>query len=275
MDAVVIANQTNKHIDAALEVCDVGRPFYLEKPISHCSSGVVDVMDLVSRKGLVVEVGCQLRTHPNLKFLKEHLLNNESTKPLTFRSAVGYRLDRWRPNTDYKKSYSAFSQYGGGALSDLIHEIDIAIWLFGSVIDVFAHLTKVSDLALQADDLANITLAFDTSLTGQIQLDMLSPVYRRTLEIILTDSIYRWDYTTGQVFRATEEDGESLVHTVDKKFSRNDLFVEHMQHFISRIDDPKIPPVCSYVDGMSALEVVLACRRSDASGNLSRVTKIQ
>jgi predicted dehydrogenase len=185
-------------------------------------------------------------------------------KILTFRGAVGYRLDQWRPSTNYRNSYSADAERGGGAALDLIHEIDLTIWLAGSVKTVLADLRQISDHEMSAEDLANITVVLNSVGAGQLQLDMLSPVYRLNFEIVTERVLFRWDHLSGNVYR-TDAEGEKFLAKSSDDFKRNDLFLAHMAHFIQRIGEPTIPAMCSFSDGVSALDVALSIKQSGLS----------
>ena len=79
---------------------------------------------------------------------------------------------------------------GGGALLDLIHELDLINWIIGPVKSVQANLSKVSDLEINAEDLVNLILVNENGSVGQVQMDMLSPVYRRQFEIVFKKGIF-------------------------------------------------------------------------------------
>ena len=46
---------------------------------------------------------------------------------------AGQCLPTWRPESDYKNTYSAKSEKGGGVLRDLSHEIDLCLSLVGLI----------------------------------------------------------------------------------------------------------------------------------------------
>jgi predicted dehydrogenase len=265
VDAVVVATEPNRHMDIALRAADAGKSLFIEKPLAASFDGVADLADLTQRRGIPVEIGCQLRFHPNLVALSRHLASDADGPVLAFRFAVGQRLDEWRPGSDYRAGFSADRNRGGGALFELIHEIDLVQWLAGSVRAVEATLAQVSDLEIAADDLANLTLSLENGSVGQVQLDMLSPVYRRSLEIVTRRAIWRWDYVTG-ILERQDAAGAAIVDTVPEDFERNHMFRDHMAHFLARIGDPAIPAACSLRDGIAALRVALAARRADHEG---------
>lgn len=262
VDAVVIATEPPGHIDVALRAAKAGKALFIEKPLSNSMDRVTDLVALTQRAGIPVEIGCQLRSHPNLIALSQHLRSGQDGPVLTFRCAVGQRLDSWRPGSDYREGFSANLSRGGGALFELIHEIDLVLWLLGSVRAVDASLAQVSALEITAEDLANLTLRLENGAVGQAQLDMLSPVYRRGFEVVCRDAIWRWDYVTG-VLEREDASGVSVVDSVPDRFERNNLFQDHMAYFLERLNNPALSPRCSLQDGVAALEVVLAARLSD------------
>ncbi len=265
-EAVVVAVATDQHVGVASEVLKARRALFIEKPIANNWTGVEDLRLITN--GLIVEVGCQFRAHPNLIALALELAKSENGKPLTYRLAMGHRLDAWRPAQDYQQGYSADSDRGGGALFDLIHQIDIALWLFGPAIGVQAVLAKLSDLNIKGDDVTNLLLTHKNGVTGHIQLDMASPVYRCEAEIMTSNALFRWSNSEGMLRRQSSE-GETIVHYVPEGFGRNDLFLTHMNHWLRRIDNPSLPPLCAFDDGVAALRVALGAR--DAGLHLKAV----
>ena len=176
---------------------------------------------------------------------------------------MGHRLDAWRPDQDYQQGYSANSARGGGALFDLIHQIDIALWLFGPAAGVHAVLTKLGPLNIQGDDVTNLLLTHKNGVTGHIQLDMASSVYRCEAEVMTSEALFRWSNADGKL-RQQSAEGEIIANCVPENLKRNDLFHTHMSHWLKRMDDPKLSPLCNFEDGVAALEVALGARKSSS-----------
>jgi predicted dehydrogenase len=266
-DAVVVATAPDSHTEIAMEALSRGLPLFIEKPLAHSREGVARVMEMAREGGAPVEIGCQLRYHPALQAMAARLADRPDGPVLTFRACVGQRLDHWRPGTDHRASFSADAARGGGALFELVHELDLVRWILGPVSGVQANLATVGDLGIRADDLANLTLTLDSGGIGQVQIDMLSPIYRRDLEIVCRDAIWRFDYVTGHATRHAG-DAATTVAAPPDGFERNDLFLDHMRHFLCRIDDPGLPAGCGLEDGVDVLDYALAARASHAAGGV-------
>ena len=273
-DAVVIATVTSDHIELALKAAKMGKHIFIEKPISNTLYSLNELKNLVQKKQLIFEVGCQLRAHPSLQILSK-LLSQEDYGPLyTYRAVVGQRLEDWRPGTDYTKSYSSNAELGGGALLDLIHEIDLVYWITGSIDSVFASLNQVSDQIINCEDLVNIVLTNSNGAVGQLQMDMLSPEYRRGIELVYKEGVFYWDYVAGTLIY--KKNGLStLIDKVSGEFNRNSLFISHMKHFINRISHPDILPLCSIDDGIVSLCIAEAARLSSTQEKVISLKEIK
>ncbi len=273
VDGVVVATTTNTHIEIASKVIEYNKALFIEKPLSDSYKNLIPFLEKITNNH-IIEVGFQLRAHPNLMRLYELIKKGKLGPLYTYRAVVGQRLDEWRPDIDYRKSYSANRDQGGGALLDLTHEIDLIQWLSGPVCEVYGSLANVSDLEMNAEDLVNLTLVNENNAVGQIQLDMLSPVYRRELELVFQKAILHWNAVTG-VLKKITPDGVVIEHQVPDDFNRNDMFVYQMQHFINRISDNNIEALCSIQEGIKVQKIVEAAKESNKTKKNIKMSSVQ
>ena len=251
-DAVIIANSTHKHVKVLKKTLKHDKNIYIEKPISNNMKYIKKLLPLTKNK--IIEVGYQLRNHPNLIFLKK-ILTNKKLKVYSYRFVMGHDLRLWRKNHDYKNSYTSDLKKGGGALLELIHQIDLALWFFGPIKKIVGERSKVSDLKIKADDLTNLIIVHKNGIAGQIQLDMVSPIYRCEAEILTQKNIFTWKYNKGIILKENSKK-KTVIHKVNKSFNRNSLFVDSMKNFILRINNKNKSPTCNFKDGLSSLIAV-------------------
>jgi len=273
-DAVIISNRPDQHIETAKAAAERGIHLYIEKPLSNRINGVNDLKSFSESGSLVVEVGCMMRFHPGLRAIKELLERNAIGKPYFARVCVGQHLPDWRPEQDYSQSYSAKSDYGGGVLFDLIHELDYLYWWFGSVSDVSAFLDHVSDLEIETEDVAQILLRFGDGLVAQVEMDYLSPSYRRNCEVVGSKGIISWDYNSGKVTLEINEAPQTEVFDQPASFERNTMFVDHMKHFLNRIKTRGQPAV-DLEEGIAVLKVALAAHKASQTRRAVRPSEIK
>lgn len=270
-DAAIIATATDQHIAPATLAAQKNVPYYMEKPVSLNTNGLRELEQ--NSRNLPIEIGCQLRHHPSLVALKHQLTHHEYGKVLSFQAWVGQRLDEWRPGSDYRKCYSADTTRGGGALFDLVHEIDLMTWLVGPMDSVYADLRHNSDLDMNAEDLANIVLSADNKAAGTVQLDMLSPAYRRGLQIICEKCVYTFDMKEGILWRKIGSDDVQCIAKPDKNFQPADMLKNAVEYFINRVKDPTIAPRCGLEDGIHDLHILLAAKQSNSNKAQEKIRK--
>jgi predicted dehydrogenase len=262
-DAIVIANNTDKHVEVAKMCVQANKPFYIEKPISHNFDNVDEVAKKVLEKGIFTKVGYMMRAHPNLVFLKNYLKHNK--KDIYYVSLnIGQWLEDWRPGTDYRSCYSAHKNKGGGVIFDLIHELDIAYWLFGEIKEIFCFKNKVSKLEIDTEDFAQILLKSKKGYSIDIKLDYLRTNYKRDIEIVMDGSSISWDYEAGTVvlYDKALPKGK-IIHKVSKNFDRNTMFEEIMSDFILELDGKAIDKdKCSFQEGVYSMMLAIKSHQS-------------
>jgi hypothetical protein len=107
-DYFVIASETNKHFEQLkfLEENVKNKLIFCEKPLFESKQDI-------EIKNNIVFVGYVLRFHPLLEKLKEMI---KKEKIILVNAKCGQYLPSWRLNIDYKESYSAKKEEGGGVL---------------------------------------------------------------------------------------------------------------------------------------------------------------
>ncbi len=102
----------------------------------------------------------------------------------------------WRPNQDYRKSYSADSAKGGGVLFDLIHEFDYAEWFFGPVTLMQGKVGKFSNLEIKSDDYCLMNLQHANG-QGTVELSYAEKTPVRGFELRWERGLVRGDLLLG------------------------------------------------------------------------------
>jgi predicted dehydrogenase len=270
-DAVIVSNPTSMHIEIAIPAAKAGVPMLLEKPISH-SMERVDVLDaLLKLKNIQTLVGFQYRFHPTLIRLKELLVEGVIGSPVSCRAHWGEYLPNWHPWEDFRNSYAARPELGGGVVLTLSHPFDYLRWIMGEVDSLWAFTSDSKDLSIGSESTAEIGLQFSGGATGSVHLDYIQQPGSHTLDIIGTIGSIHWDNATGELklFRATNKEWTSFFPPAG--FERNDLFIAEMKAFLAIVHGNASSP-CTLADGISALEIALAVLQS---ANEKRIISIR
>lgn len=273
-DAVIVCNPTALHLPFGIRAAERGCHIFLEKPVSHSLEGIDEFRQIVKKRGVKVVVGFQYRFHPALHIMQEWLKAGKIGRPLWARVHWGEYLPDWHPWEDYRLSYSARRDLGGGVLLTLCHPFDYLNVLFGEATDVSAFMGKIGDLELDVEDVAEVILHYPNRFLATVHLDYLQRPPSHTLEICGTQGILRWDYQAGslqlhQIADKAKVEG-SVSLSVPAHADRNEMYRAEMAHFLRIIQGNEFP-ACSLEDGIYALKVALAARQAAESGTKTRI----
>ncbi len=256
-DAVIVANPTALHLDVAIPAAEAGCHLLLEKPIAHDLRGVDALRRAVEANGVRVLVGFQFRFHPTLRQVWAWLRRGAIGRPLFVRAHWGEYLPAWHPWEDYRQSYAARADLGGGVVRTLCHPLDYVRFLLGEAEVAWAETAHLSDLELQGvEDTAEIALHFACDARGSVHLNYHQRPPAHWLEVLGTEGTIRWDYATGEarLWQAACADWE--VVGLPPGWERNAMFLEEMRHFLA-VARGEATPICTLEDGVRALELVL------------------
>lgn len=259
-DLAVIANPTHLHLDCALAVARAGCHVYMEKPMADRLDGADALAAEVAARGLKFQMGCQLRFHPGLVAAKAWLTQGRIGRPLRAVVEVGQHLPDWQPWRDYRTSYAARAEMGGGVVLTLIHELDYARWLLGELTPLAALGGRSGALELSAEDHATCLLRGPDGAAVVIGLDYLQRPPCRRLKILGSRGVIAWDYFAG----ATEliVDGESVASAAPPAgWQANDMYLDLTRDLLRAIVDDR-PPAIPLAEGVAALKLALALRAS-------------
>jgi predicted dehydrogenase len=281
-DAVIVANPTSMHLDVAIPAAEVGCHILLEKPISHSLERVSILQQTAEKSGSKILVGFQFRYHPTLNEARELIQSNALGKILTVHAHWGEYLPQWHPWEDYRQSYAARAELGGGAIVTLTHPLDYLRYLLGEVESLWSFNGHISPLEIDVEDIAEIGLRFASGAVGGIHVNYFQRPPAHRLEIIGTNGTLRWDNADGilHFYRFSSPFGsyadqppapviESFYPPED--FERNQLFVAQTRHFIETARGEK-EPVCSLEDGVMALRLALGAHESQKTGQVVQLT---
>ena len=233
IDFILITNPTSLHAETILRLIKFEKPLFIEKPVFDTLSNKDEIIKKVVEKNIKTYVGCNLRFHPALNFIK-NLLNKNNIKINEVNIYCGSYLPDWRPSQDYRESYSSNKQLGGGVHLDLIHELDYAIWLFGKPIKYNSIKRKVSNLLIDTIDFSNYNLAY-SDFNVSITLNYYRNKPKRQLEIILENEIILCDLLTSTI---TNINNDIIFNYEDFSFSKTYLY--QMEYFINSLKSKNV-----------------------------------
>lgn len=206
---VVICTDTSRHVDDTLLALSAGGSRVLvEKPLAPTGPDIHRLLAHPS-SGTSVMVAAPLRAHRG--FLHFHAAVQRLETP---RFATVYAqswLPSWRPDRDYRESYSARADEGG-AMRDLVHEIDYATVSLGRPRRVLALLEHEGPLEMEAEQAATLLWATDTGVVT-VRVDYVTRPTRRGAVVTSAGGSVSWDPESASVTVVKADGGSITTHT--------------------------------------------------------------
>lgn len=224
-DVVFVTNPTSMHYETLVKFCKNTKSFFIEKPVFD--STCVDEFIFEKLKGIKSYVACPLRYNAVLQYVKNNVDLNQVYSARAISSSY---LPDWRPGQDYRKTYSAHKDMGGGVSIDLIHEWDYLTWLFGMPTECKQMISKVSNLEIDSDDLA-VYIGRNEKTTFELHLDYFGRQTLRTLDLFTDEDTIHCDLIAGTVSYLKE--GE----TVKLENERNAFQMKEIEYFFEMINN--------------------------------------
>jgi predicted dehydrogenase len=246
-DYVVVANETSAHASAVDELLAKGYAgrLLVEKPLGVMPASVFNAPFQVAA------VGYNLRFHPAMVALAEAA---DGERLLVMQVYCGQWLPDWRPGTDYRKSYSADPEGGGGVLRDLSHELDYVLWLGGPWRRVTGIGGRIGPLDIRSDDCWSLLLELDGCPSVSVQINYLDRPGRRQVIVNTVDHTYSADLIRGTL----ERDGRTQAFDVEADHTYR------AQHRAILAGDTA--RLCSLAQGNRVMQLIAASERAASRG---------
>ncbi len=234
-EAAFVTSPTHLHGQQTIDCLRAGMHVFVEKPLAHTTEQLAEIMAAAEQSKKYLQVGYMLEFHPLLQRMKSFCEEQTFGQLLHAESYWGEYLPNWHPWEDYKESYAAKTEMGGGAALTLSHELNTVLWLIGKMPTHHAvHKFTLNALPIQADNLTEIVLQFGTRTAARIHVNYIEKKNKRVTTLLFNNGRISFDYPSSTLlfedFKTQKEWCEELPN-----FDRNDLFISETKHFFEQL----------------------------------------
>ncbi len=230
-DFAIIANPTSLHAQQIENILEYKIPLLIEKPVVTTLADGIRIQKEITRKNITTHVSCNLRFLKVMQFTKKFLA--EKTLRINEVNIYGGSdLSQWRPHQDFRKSYSANEELGGGIHMDWIHELDYLYWLFGEPEDATKVFGRKSSMAINSIDYANYIFTYP-EFYASIILNYYRKDRKRTMEVVTSTGTLLVEVELGDVYFAGEKIfsySEPLINT----------YTSQMEYFLKTLKNDTV-----------------------------------
>ena len=224
-NAVFITNPTELHISTLEQITEYGNNFFIEKPISSIGQ-IKSAQSYKCKENAVYYVACPLRYNSVIQYIKDNVSVDEV---VSVRSISSSYLPEWRPNQDYRDTYSAHKNLGGGVAIDLIHEWDYLTFLFGIPLSVKSFIGKKSRLEIDSEDYAIYIAEYNDKII-ELHLDYFGRKTIREIMLFTIEETIVGDIANNKI--SFLKSGKAI----DFNEERDDYQKRELRHFLNMID---------------------------------------
>lgn len=251
-EVVFVTGPTMTHLASATVAAQAGCHLFVEKPLTHSLHGIATLKAALRQTGKSLMVGYMLRFHPLLMQLKAWLDEGLIGQPLYWRSSWGEYLPDWHPWEDYRESYVARRDMGGGPALTLSHDLDLALWLFGEFAEAYALRMPESPLHLDFAPGLDFLLRHASGVASSVHLDLYQRPPQRVYELVGSRGRAAIDYQAGRLSLYSYPDNDHVSDFGDAEsepqqvllptgWDRNEMFLSELRYFFACLDQGVAP----------------------------------
>lgn len=218
-DIVFVTNPTSKHYETIKYMVNKTEHMFIEKPIFDDVD--YDLKRINFGKGIYY-IAAPLRYSSVIKKLKKIIKNFNI---YSIRAISSSYLPDWRPKQDYRNTYSAKKELGGGVSIDLIHEWDYLTYLFGFPEKIFNLQGQFSHLDIDSEDLSIYIGEYKDKLV-ELHLDYFGRKTKREIELFTDEGLIKADFINNSII---------LPGGDNVKLKDRDMYKSELKHFLDLI----------------------------------------
>ncbi|MGH7139074.1 MAG: Gfo/Idh/MocA family protein [Pirellulales bacterium] len=258
IDLAIVCNPTSMHVATAREYLAAGMPVLIEKPLSAGVAEAERLVEQAERNGIPAGMAYCLRYHPAYELAFQYASQGELGEVRHVRAWFESYLPDWHPWEDFRRSYAARADLGGGVLPTLDHEIDFVAWCFGPPKSVSGFASRSGELDADIDDTATVGMEYG-SYVAEIELSMVQRTRRRGFEFIGSNGrlVFSWEQNGLRSVSCDGAAAETLWHQPD--FDANQMYLAMLDDALSALTAGRPLPVPLRA-GLQTLRVAAALR---------------
>lgn len=205
-DVVVISNPSSMHLQSLRETLRAGlAPTVLvEKPFCLPEEAAAAQQLIAEFPGTRILPGNTLRFHPAISLLKDAMQDATLGRALECRAHFGTYMPGWHPWEDYRSTYAARRDLGGGVLLTSIHEIDLVHHLFGGGTVAGAFVGRVALDEIDVEDCAHLLLVLERCRVANVSLNFFERPAHRFLRVVFERGVWSWKFGEASVSLARQ-----------------------------------------------------------------------
>lgn len=268
VDLAIVCNPTSMHVAVARQYLAAGVAVLIEKPLAaevaeaerFFFSSFAARKNELSRSERRQNVGMAycLRYHPAYALAHEYIQRQALGQLQHAHARFESYLPDWHPWEDYRRSYAARHDLGGGVLPTLDHEIDFVHWCLGSPKSVTGVVSRSGLLDADVNDTARLVLQYEGH-AAEIVLSIAERERRRDFEFVGNKAslVFSFERQHLRLVDHQRQSEKTLWHQPD--YDVNRMYLALLDDALKALEagEPLPIPVSA---GLDALRIAMGAR---------------
>ncbi len=243
LDFAIVCNPTRRHVDTARRYAAAGAAVLIEKPLCALDdvASAEQLCDELRRGGATAGMAYCMRYHPAYRLAHEFITSGRIGRVLYAKAWFEGYLPDWHPWEDYRQSYAARRELGGGALPTLDHEIDFLNWCLGRPESAIGQIANSGSLGVDVNDHASLTINYPGPLAATVVLSLCRRDRRRGFEFVGASGTLRFNMEES-LLELCAPDQRSTVLWRQPTYRMDAMYVDMLEDFISALSTNRQAP---------------------------------
>jgi predicted dehydrogenase len=250
IDAMIVATPTALHGRMVAAAATAGKHVLCEKPIAGGLEEAVDVLDVVARAGVKLQVGFHRRFDPDWEAMAQRIAGGEIGEAILYRASL---RDRCPPSPEYLRA-------SAGIFRDMaIHELDAARWLIGEVEEAAAYGANSAELPNGELGTALVVLRFAGGALGALDASRVAGYgYEDSAEVVGTRGTMRLRGNRATQLARIDQAGSLKRWVPDWATEHREAYLREVEAFAVAIREGSEPRATG-ADAVAAAQLAEAC----------------
>jgi len=257
-DFAIICNPSHLHAATAIECLNAGSHVLIEKPLGNTIGPDEQMLiELAEKSDRIVAMAYCMRSHPVYSRAKELVQSNAIGRCLYAKAWFEGFLPDWHPWEDYKQSYAALPEQGGGVLRTLDHELDFLNWVLGPAESAIGEAINSDGIEIAADDVAMYLLKHPGGVRSQVTTAFCRKPQSRGFEFVGEQGVVSFRHEEGTLWISGGQRSEAESVLVAHNEDIAQMYVRMVGDFLDIVlDSEPSNSVGLLNDGVVALQLI-------------------
>ena len=260
VDAVVVASPSPTHPEVVRACAAAGKAVFCEKPLGLTVPETLEALEAVDRHGVALQVGMHRRFDPDTRRARELADAGELGEVYSFRTSL----------RDMVPQPMSYIRQSGSFFADVtIHDLDLARFLVGEIVEVSVFGASVSDpayAALGTVDHAAVVVRFTNGALGLIDNSRIAGYgYEASTEIVGSAASVRIGGSQRTNVTVLSGAASHLDHVTDFVERFAEAYRAELEAFVESVRGSQPVGVTGW-DALAAFTLAEACDRAFRTG---------